>query len=297
MSYNEGVLTFQAGEDLASDRRVKIESGSTTTPPEVVYADAGEKADGVTLYSASDGDMVAVKPLNFGGTVEIEAAGAITKTNTIYGADDGKISTTATGAPLGQALETASGSGASIACLCLWDVAMQAVYDHLQTAQAMIPVPLGAITLEDGTALTTFSDGSSATPGFNQVSNKEVVLRWNNCSAPSKVAASLPLPNDLDSSQDVVVHWLAKASGTTDTPTLEHECYFNAGDTDCAGTDDEVDGGTTLTEYSATVQASNVPSAPGALTVVFGPKSGELGTDDLLVYGFWIEYTRKLLTS
>ena len=72
-------------------------------------------------------------------------------------------------------------------------------------------------------------------------------------------------------------------SGTTDTPEITHEAYFNAGDTDCAGTEDEIDGGATLTEYTGTIAAANVPASPSVLTVIIAPKAGELGTDDALL--------------
>jgi len=163
----------------------------------------------------------------------------------------------------------------------------------LHQGQATIPIPLGALTLEDGTAITKFADGASATPGFSQESSKEVVLRWNDHATPTKVAFSVALPQDLDPNNDIEVHWLAKASGATDTPVLEHEVYIGAGDTDCAGTDDEIDGGTTLTEYYALVDDANVETPPNMVTVVFGPKAGELGNDDLLIYAVWIEYQRR----
>lgn len=165
----------------------------------------------------------------------------------------------------------------------------------MATRKGVIPIPLASLSLEDGTAITTFSDGASATPGINQVANKEQVLRWNNNATTTAVAVGgLSMPLDLDSSQPITVHWRAKMSGTTDSPDLEHECYFGAGDTDCAGTDDEIDGGTTLTEYTATIAATNVGGAPEELTLIFKPKNGEIGTDDLLVHSVWLEYTRSL---
>ena len=62
--WSEGPRNFIAGEDLEAYRRVKIESGTTTSPPEVVYADAGEACIGTTLAPAKDGESVAVKMLN-----------------------------------------------------------------------------------------------------------------------------------------------------------------------------------------------------------------------------------------
>lgn len=199
-----------------------------------------------------------------------------------WDADTEKITTIETAVIAGFVWEAAASDGTTV------NVRLFPL--RARTDNAIIPIPLGALMLEDGTAIGKFSSAASPTPGFSQESNKEVVLRWNNTSTFTKVAASVPLPLGLDSGQDVTVHWLAKMSGANDTPVLEHECYFGAGDTDCAGTDDEIDGGVTLTEYLATIQASNVPAPPNVLSLIFGPKAGEMGTDDLQVYAVWVEY-------
>lgn len=158
----------------------------------------------------------------------------------------------------------------------------------------VIQIPLTSLVNEAGTQLTTFSDGASATPGFSQESNKEMVVRWNNHAAPTAVAVSgLTLPPDLDASSDLTVHWRILMSGTTDTPALLHEVYLGAADTDCAGTDPEIDGAAALTEYSATVANADIGGSPEEMTLNFKPTGGELGTDDLLLYSVWIEYTRS----
>lgn len=146
------------------------------------------------------------------------------------------------------------------------------------------------ITGEDGTALTKFSAG--ATPGWQQLSNKEVVLTWDGNAGPTKIALQFFLADDLDGTADVSLHFLAAMAGTTDTPTATCEAYFNVGDTDCMGTDDVVDGGVTLTEYSSTIANADVPDAgPAHLTIVMGP-TGTMTTDELRLYAVWLEYTK-----
>jgi hypothetical protein len=176
---------------------------------------------------------------------------------------------------------------------------MQEVYQHLLSAQNTVLIPLGALMLEDGTALTKFADGDSATPGRSQESNKEIVLRWNNHATPTKVGFSVPMPMNLNDGANAVVHIMAAVTGTEtpDTPVIEFEAYFNKGDTDCAGADPEITGGVTPAELTNTIALANVPASPSTLTVLFGPKAGELGADDCLVYGVWVEFTGKLLTS
>jgi len=153
-----------------------------------------------------------------------------------------------------------------------------------------VNLPIGIFTEADGTALTVYAAGS-ATPGYTRLASKEVVLAWDGNAAPDPVAVTVPMPQDLNSSENVELHYLAAMAGATDTPEMTNEAFFNDGDTDCAGTDDEIDGGTTLTEYSMTILAADVPTSPSSLTLTFTPKATEMGTDELYLYAAWLEYT------
>ena len=108
--WNEGKKTFTAGEDLAAKRRVKIKSGTTTTPPEVEYADAGAAFIGITEYSVDSGDQVAVKLKNAEGTFEVECVidTAIARGTSLYGAADGKLSDAVSGTAQATSLEAAA---------------------------------------------------------------------------------------------------------------------------------------------------------------------------------------------
>lgn len=147
------------------------------------------------------------------------------------------------------------------------------------------------MTLEDGTALTTYT--ADPTPGWAQLANKELVLKWGSHATPGKIAAKFLLPDDIDETADVVVHALVAMSAANDTPELTHEAYIGKGDTDCAGADPEVTGGIALTEYTMTIAAADVPAGPAPLSIILNPKDGELGTDDLYLYDLWVEYTKK----
>lgn len=114
----EGCLSFTAGEALAQFRRVKLKSGSTTVPLQVEYADKNEKSVGYTETAAASGALVAVRPHNATGNRIAVASEAIAAIAAIYGADDGKVSDTATGAAvLGVALEAATADGDQIEIL------------------------------------------------------------------------------------------------------------------------------------------------------------------------------------
>ena len=115
--YNEGIRTFTAGEALAARRRVKIKAGTTTTPPEVVYSDAGEAYIGVTEYGVASGEKIAVRLRNYPGTFTVEVAGAVALRAALYGAADGKLDDTEAGSVQAIALEAATADGDHIEVL------------------------------------------------------------------------------------------------------------------------------------------------------------------------------------
>ena len=355
-TFNEGPLTYQAGEDLEAYRRVKIESGTTTNPPEVVYADAGELCHGVTMESAKDGDPILVKELNAGGSFLVEAGEAIVEGADCYGANDGKLSDSVASGPVQfVARMAASGTGAIIECvlnpylatsaanvsiadagnkftgatveLALQEcadattiditdtasiftatevnTALQEVMQGIKTAQYTLSPQ--KIVLETGADVGAFANG--ATDGWAQMSNKEVVLRWNDGGTPTDMVAIFTMPQDLDDSANVIVHLLGAivkaGADEADSPVITCEAYFTvAGADPAADADAGGDSGEFLTtadaafqEKTLTIAAANVPASPSQLTLVFHPKDGQLGTDDFIMCIPWLEVTRKALTS
>lgn len=102
MGHHEGAnVKFVAGEALEPYRRVK--EGSTVG--EVVYADANDAHIGWTKDRAASGAVVNVCMAGQTGTIELEAAGAITAGNMCYGAADGEVAATGDN-PVGTARET-----------------------------------------------------------------------------------------------------------------------------------------------------------------------------------------------
>ena len=318
--YNEGPKTFKAGTALLARRRVKIESGTTTTPPEVVYAGAGEDFIGVTEYAVADGGDVAVKLNNQSGTFEIECLvdSAIVRGTVLYGGANGVVTDTAVGTAQGISLEVgADGSHIEVA---LWNVksttaatvsvadtaehtpqttveaALAEIYANMFTAQATIPVPLAAITLEDGTALTKQAD---AVTGIAQLANKEQVIMVPINGAEVALGFSIPVPQDLDDGANITVHVLAGKGGALDALTLDCE-VFPVGVGDLANADIQDTAAQALvatgTELVFTCGADGVLAAPGALSVVL-TVGGTNDGDAVYLYGAWIEYKRKLLTA
>ena len=54
---------------------------------------------------------------------------------------------------------------------------------------------------------------------------------------------------------------------------------------------------TCLLSFPSTIAHADVGGSPEELTLIFGPKAAELGTDDLLVYSVWLEYTRQVMAA
>jgi hypothetical protein len=42
---------------------------------------------------------------------------------------------------------------------------------------------------------------------------------------------------------------------------------------------------------------ADLPAVPSVLTLIFNPTDGQLGTDDFVLAGLWIEAKRQCLTS
>lgn len=321
------VKTFDAGEALALFRRVKLDTGSGTS---VVYADAGEQHNGVVQDAVANGGRAAVRLRTAEGTNKVVAAGAFSAGATLYGAADGKVDDASSGSAIGWALEAATADGdivemmpfnvlsttaatVSIAdaggftATATVEAALQEIYQHIASAQAFLPIPMGAWTEQDGTALADFADGASATPGWS-AGDEGHGIRWNNHANPDPISSSIPVPPDLDSSADVIVHVLAAKIGATvgDAVTWTIEAFFNVdaalydADADCGGASSAMTGDAatkTCQEETLTLAAADVQGSPAVLTLTLQPTDGTLDTDDVIVLGVWLEYTRKILTS
>jgi len=317
--WNEGVKTFYAGEALAARRRVKIKSGTTTTPPEVVYADAGEDYIGVTEYAVASGTLVACRLNTYPGTFEIECTidSAIARGTVLYGADDGKVSDASSGTAQGISLEagaegqhievvpwnvkSTTAATVSIAdseeytAAATVEAALAEIYEALLNAEKTIPIPLGAITMEDGTVLTK---QATTVAGIAQLANKEQVINIPvNCSSGESLGFSVPVPQDLDDSADITIHVLTGKAADNDVLTLDCEVYpCAAGDT--ANADIQDTAAQTITEAASelvfTCGADGVLAAPGTMSVILA-LGGTNDGDAVYIYGVWIEYTAQCL--
>jgi len=327
MAWNEGTKTFTAGEALEAKRLVKIEAATTTSPPEVVYADAGEDAIGVNLYYVADGGQATVKMLNSEGTFEIECLvdSAISRGTSLYAANDGIVSDASSGSVVGIALEAGvdnahievaidnrkptTAAGTTIAdsggftSEATVEAALAEIYQHIQSAQKFIPVALHTfreVSSNDIQNLAAHGGllASDSTPKLtcaNGDTDGCLILTWTAEADEEAIIGSVALPPDLDTSSDLVLHFRAAMEATNDTPAIASDAYFNEGDTKVEDASAAVTG-TSWAEYTITIAAADIPAGAQTLSIELTPAAHS--TDDLYVNASaWIEYTGTTLTA
>ena len=97
---------FTAAEALATRCRVMLNSSGN-----ILYADAGHEAIGVTEAAIASGDDGLVRLRTAAGTRKMTAAGAFSINDVIYAADDGRIDDDPAGVLVGRAIEAATAAG------------------------------------------------------------------------------------------------------------------------------------------------------------------------------------------
>jgi hypothetical protein len=103
------------------------------------------------------------------------------------------------------------------------------------------------------------------------------------------VVFSVPLPPDLDTDSDLVLHGRIASGGTTNAVGFELDSYFNEGDTKVEDTS-ETNQTTSYAEKLATIAAADIPSGAQTLTVELTPVAHT--TDAMYLTAVWLEYTK-----
>ena len=325
MSYSTKSKTFIAYEALAANRLVKIKSGTTSDPPEVEYADAGEDAIGCTEVAAAITTPVNVKMLNNSGTFELEAAvgSSIVRGTLLYAANDGKVSDTSTGSVVGIALQTAvtgavievavnprkptTAAGTSIVdsgtftSAATVEAALAEIYQDIFSIQQFLPIPLNTLRETSNFAVGNIaanggvlaSDTTPILAPINGATDGCQTLAW----APSnndQVVFQTPLPPDIDLTKDIVVHCRLKSAGTTNAVGFTVDSFFDEGDTkvvDATTTNQTA----TWAEKIATIAAADLPATAQTLTIGLTPAAHT--TDIMYCSAVWLEYRRAIRTS
>jgi len=182
---------------------------------------------------------------------------------------------------------------------------VEGALEELAHSVGYVNVPItAAIDIATGALMAAFSNGASATPGTALVDSKTVGVRWNNHATPGAISVNVPMPEDLDDAENVVVHALVSKTGATlaDATKLTIAAFeivpgaLHDADADMGGDTGAVTGDATaktVTELTLTLTAANIHAAPSALNLQIKPKAGTLGTDDLVLHAVYLEYVRK----
>jgi hypothetical protein len=155
-------FSLEAAAALAPHRLVKLSSGKAAYNTAAV----ADEPIGINEIKVALGEIAGGRFLNEPGTVEIEAAGAITAGADVFAAADGKIQALPTdgGAYLkiGIAMKAASGSGSIIEVLPVGLGEIEYVTETITASGALSVVPGVASQLDStGGAITgTLADGS-----------------------------------------------------------------------------------------------------------------------------------------
>ena len=322
--YNEGIRTFTANGALTNKMRVKLTGSSSTSPPQVQSAGAGEQHVGITEYAAATGTLVAVRLRTYPGTHEGVATEALAVGATLYGAAAGGVKDTSDGTAIGISLEEATASGDIIEFIdftvisttaatvsqadagdfttaATVEAALQELYQNAISIQGFIP-----IKLTDLREVATMAVGAVAAACGVLGSDTTPVLAPNNgatdgCQVVSWVASNsdpvifqTALPPDLDDTADLVLHMRIKSAGTTNAVGFTVDSWFNEDDTKVVDTS-ETNQTATWAEKIATIGNADVPAGAQALTVSLTPVAHT--TDIMYLSAVWLEYKTKLKTS
>lgn len=136
----------------------------------------------------------------------------------------------------------------------------------------------GGILAKDSTPILEYTNGDT---------DSALRLDWA-ASDSNAVVTQVALPPDLDAASAVEVHFRAAMAGTTDSPDMDLDTFFNEGDTKV---EDAVNvTGTSYAEYTITIAAADVPAGAQTASLELTPAAHT--TDALYVTAIWIEYTR-----
>jgi len=174
------------------------------------------------------------------------------------------------------------------------EAALQEIYQHLVSAQKFITVPLTTLIEGDGTN-TVAALGPATTPKLDMANgdtDSGLLVTWA-AGNVDPVLFQVPLPPELNTGKDLVVHLRGKMGGATDTPVINADSYFNEGDTKVEDASAAL--GAAFAEKTITIAAADVPAGAQTLTVELTP--GTHDNDTVVISALWVEYQASLLTA
>lgn len=146
---------------------------------------------------------------------------------------------------------------------------------------------VGAITANGGILA---SDTTPVLSAINDATDGCQRILWAS-SNNDQIITSIPLPPDLDTDSDLVLHTRIASGGTTNAVGFTVDSFFNEGDTKVVDTS-ETNQTTGYLEKIATIAAADIPTGAQILTLGLTPAAHT--TDTLALTAAWLEYTRKV---
>ena len=173
------------------------------------------------------------------------------------------------------------------------------------SAQSIIQLPLNSWIDETGDPLIIYAAGAVQTPMLSSL-DEAWGIRWNNHATPLPIATQVAVPPDLDETEDVVFHLLAGKTGATsgDDVVWTLAAYNNVvgalydADANFGGAATAMVGtatAKTVAERTVTLAAANIAAAPCVIQLTLAPS--DMATDDVILLGTWLEYTKKALAT
>jgi len=175
------------------------------------------------------------------------------------------------------------------------EAALAELYQNAITIQGFIPVPLTTLMESDATNVVDYL-GKATTPILDMTTgdtDSGLTLEWA-LSENDAVIFQTPLPPNLLDTADLILHVRAYMGGTSDTPVIDIDTYFNEGDTKVSDATAAITG-VTPAEYIATIGNADVPTGAQTITIELTPAAHT--TDSLFVSAIWLEYKTKLNAS
>lgn len=308
--------SYQSASNLGPKRRFVLESSTDCVVSIRVGVDTNDATDGISLTTDdANGNPIPriLTPKN--PTFTTDDGAVALKYKVLSGTVTGAVWVDADAAPGTVALTayTPADAGDYDAAVTTAAAAMdqlaQRVRDEEITTQYQLNIPIfSGLLLATGAPMAVFANGASSVPGVEVTNSKVASVRWNDHATPAAIVVTLPMPQNLDDTANVVFHALVSKIGATvgDATKLTVGVFeqvvgaLHDADSDMGGDTDAVVGDATsktVSEITLALTGANIHASPQTLTFTIKPKSGTLGADDFCLHGAWLEMKKRPLTT
>jgi hypothetical protein len=127
---------------------------------------------------------------------------------------------------------------------------------------------------------------------FNGATDIAASISWESASVIEIQFPTIPYPPDLDDTADVDVHLLAKMlAGSVNTPVLTVKAFEGQGGADIGAATAALS--TTMQDLKVALATAGISAHPNCLSIGVTPGAHNTASNDVRLYGAWLEYTRK----